>query len=169
MTTFNRITAVIAAVAVVVVLVMFQINRRGAAALESARTHTTTAITLSKEAEGRAAQALIVASEYKLVATKALDRAAKAAADSSYKPAYLDAKLAADTLLAAVDTLVPALKSTLAANARLRAAAGHLVDVSKPSFWSHLVPKVGFGGAVGIDPVTMQPSKTVGLTLSWAI
>ena len=48
-------------------------------------------------------------------------------------------------------------------------ASQAILDATKPSFLARLVPDVGVGAAVGIDPFTRKPSTAVGVTLSWSL
>ena len=76
------------------------------------------------------------------------------------------------------DTALSQRDSARAALGRLMVVAAPAAlaarDVAQPSagrrlmsFLGKLSPSVGVGGAIGIDPMTNRPSKTVGLTLGW--
>lgn len=72
------------------------------------------------------------------------------------------------------DSLQTVLDESLSALARLNAAAGHVDDAAhaavkaaKPSFWSKIAPKPGFGVAAGIDP-QMKFDTVAGVTLGWS-
>lgn len=80
------------------------------------------------------------------------------------------------------DAWKQAYDTTLAANARLQAAAGplvdaskgqteaseHLSDVSRPSFFQRILPKVGVGVTTGIDPIDRSFHVVVGPSAHWS-
>ena len=59
------------------------------------------------------------------------------------------------------------------AAARLRAGTETVVDATDKlvkasgGFWKAITPKVGFGGAVGYDPIENDADTVIGITLSW--
>lgn len=169
MLTFNRLTVVVAVVAVLVAGYLGYVNRHYSEALSAARAVAAAEIRYSKEVDAKAAHVEIAAKETLAKAAKLADEARRlpvppecAKQDSLWQGAYAGAVQAADSLQTA-------LAAERAANERLRVAAGELVKRSKPSFWARITPRVGVGGAAGIDPATMKFSKTVGVTFSWAI
>lgn len=106
----------------------------------------------TKSANADAGRALIRAAE--------AEAKAKAAADSgSFKPAYEHEK-------EAVSHLRPALENCIKASRQLDDKSGKLLGASHDTFWKHLTPKLGLGGAVGINPAG-RPDAVIGLTLSW--
>lgn len=68
----------------------------------------------------------------------------------------------------ALDSTTIALTALKGTSAILRGASTNLVEQSKRSFLEALIPTLGVGGAVGVDPFNGKFSKTVGLTLSWS-
>lgn len=118
---------------------------------------------------GRAARATVV---YRTVRDSAPADCAPviAAADSAISLEHARGDSLASALLnersALADTKV-ASDSVRASYERLRTAATTLDKAVQPSWRQKLVPKLGFGGAAGIDPFTRRPSTTVGMTLGW--
>lgn len=80
----------------------------------------------------------------------------------------------ADSLSGALQSVRSSLTDTRAAldsvrgsYERLRTAAVTLDNAVKPSWREKLVPKLGIGGAVGVDPFTRRPATAFGVTLGW--
>jgi hypothetical protein len=71
-------------------------------------------------------------------------------------------------LRTANDSLVVGIEEQQAALAKLRAAASDLVDSTRPSFFSRLLPKTGFGVGIGVD-MTGRPTAVVGITVGWRL
>lgn len=84
-----------------------------------------------------------------------------------YRKGYEKEHKAAQTLRGALDSTAAALAVADTALSRLRAASMKLVAATRPSLFQRLIPRAGFGGAIGVDPRTLQPSATIGVTLSW--
>jgi hypothetical protein len=72
-----------------------------------------------------------------------------------------------DSLRSALGHTEVALDSVRASLGRLRPAAVALEHASRPSLRERLTPKLGFGAAVGVDPLTRRPATAIGMTLGW--
>jgi hypothetical protein len=154
LTLVNRSIAVIAVLGVLGVGTLGYVNRRFADALVEARAEVQDARQETKTANAEAGRALVRAAE-------AETKAAAAADSGQYKPAYEHEK-------EAVAHLKPALESCIKASRTLDDKSGKLLNASHDSFWKHLTPKLGVGGAVGVNPAG-RPDAVIGITLSWSL
>ena len=87
----------------------------------------------------------------------------------AWREAFDNEARAAVALRARGDSLQSANDDLAAVVRNYGNASEKILGASKPSFISRLVPEVGVGAAVGIDPTTLKPSKTVGVTLTWSL
>jgi chromosome segregation ATPase len=90
------------------------------------------------------------------------------AAADKYKQAYEEQMVATAKLRGALDSTQAAQADVIAKAQQLARNATQLVSASHESFWSHFVPEVGVGGAVGIG-MNGRPDAVIGLTLSWRL
>jgi len=90
-------------------------------------------------------------------------------AGSAWHDAYDAQRIAVGHLRARGDSLASANATLTRTVGDLHRTSDDLAHASKPSFFSHLVPKVGIGATAGIDPFTHRPSTAVGVTLSWSV
>lgn len=168
MSLFNRGVATLAVLGVLGVGFLGYVNRELRTAVVEARAETQSARQEVKIARGSAARAIIFAKDMQVKKDSAEARAKVQASAGNFKSAYEEQKKATASLQAAVDTLIPKLEQLSSASGRLDDSSGRLVKASKGSFWDHVVPKVGVGGAVGINPAG-RPDAVIGLTLSWQL
>jgi methyl-accepting chemotaxis protein len=71
-------------------------------------------------------------------------------------------------LRTANDTLTAGIEKQQEALNTLRAAATNLANSTRPSFFSRLLPKTGFGVGIGVD-ITGRPTAVVGVTVGWRL
>ncbi len=142
-------------------------------------------ITINKEITDYAERLVRTADSAEQVAERAELRAeraegrleaAKTAADSlppaiaakdAWHDAYTSELAAAGALRARGDTLEAANKHLAILVRDYGDASKGILDATRPSFLKSLLPNVGVGAAVGINPLTRKPASVIGLTLSW--
>lgn len=98
-----------------------------------------------------------------------------AAAPDTCKPAIAALEADKASLTAEVAEARSALDAQKQAAGALKPAAQNLTQAatklekkSGGSFWKDITPKLGFGGAAGIDPIDHSFHPVIGVTLSWS-
>jgi hypothetical protein len=116
----------------------------------------------AQEAAADSAVARAEAAERKLATAPTVRDSLASALDArdGYKVAYQSEKQAAAALRTSHDDLTEIVR-------RYGDASTAVIDASRPSFLDRVLPNVGAGAAVGVNPFTGGPSATVGVTLSW--
>ena len=126
------------------------------------------AVNEAKQADAKAAKAVVAAQVSNATAAKLTAEAKQHAVKGSYKQAYESQLKATASLQAAVDTLTPALINARASLAKLGAGSQKLIDQSRGSFWKRLVPTVHVGVMAGVNPQG-KPDAVVGVGVGWNI
>lgn len=156
---------------------------------ETARRDVAQAWALTESADSMvrvARQALAEAGAREAMLRQSLAAARKMAAPDTCAPFIAAANARTDSALVLLDDAQAGMDSLFAANDSLTSANGLLqgtvaslladgerVDsagrrVLAASRWSRLLPEIGLGATIGVDPVTMAPARAVGLTFSWS-
>lgn len=124
----------------------------------------------SAEAEAKEADARALRAEGRLAAATTTRDSLDAAlvAKDAYRDAFHSQVVAAGALRARGDSLQAANDDLAGIVRDYGDASQGILDATKPSFLKSLLPDVGFGATVGIDPTTLKPAKAVGVNVHWS-